>query len=185
MSFGQSKRWTRAFLYVASFAPDALYGWPTVLFVRLFWGEYLRWEDGVLRCRAREDSWLQRTHGQKWSGITLSPHAVVYGYIPLWPEELQRPSSTQRHEHVHVEQGETAQLVVFIEALLLLPVLLGVGEPVWAGILCPLLWISGHGRMAGSSSATALLRGESGYVGSHIEEAGRALEQPEHDRLHE
>ena len=187
----QSKRWTRAFLYLASFVPDALYGWPIVLFCRLFWGEALCWEDGVLRCRAKEDSWLQRTYGDKWGAVTLSPHAIVYMQMTLWPEELDEPRETQRHEHIHVEQGESAQLSAFLEALVWLVVLLIVGEPVWAGIVSVLLWGTGHARKSGAANLTAILRGEKGsadgkygggYIGAHTEEAARTGSNPDHDR---
>jgi len=192
MSLGQSKRWTRAFLYVASFLPDVLYGWPVVLFCRLAWGQDLRWEDGALRCRAREDGWLERTFGEKWGGVTMSPHAILYMHVRLWPEDAEEPMGIQRHEHVHVEQGEAAQLAAFLEALVLLVVLLIVQEPVWATVLPALLWGTGHARASGAANAAAFLRGEGGvgeyggaYVGSHAEESARALAAPEHDRLHD
>lgn len=192
MSLGQSKRWTRAFLYVASLLPDVLYGWPVVLFCRVFWGEALAWEDGVMRCRARDGSWLARKYGEKWGGVTLSPHAILYMDIDLWPEDHAEPQPIQRHEHVHVEQGEAAQLAAALEALVLFVVLLIVSEPVWAGVLPALLWATGHARMAGIASLTAFLRGEKGvgeyagaYVGSHTEESARALTDPTHDELHD
>jgi hypothetical protein len=186
----QSKRWTRAFLYIASFLPDAIYGWPIVLFCRLFWGEALTWEDGVLRCRAKKDSWLDRTYGKKWGAVTLSPHAILYMPMKLWPEELEEPSRTQYHEHIHVEQGEAAQLAAFLEAILLAVVLLIVWEPVWATVVPVLLWGTGHARKSGAGNLTAILRGEKGsggygggYIGSHTEEAARAGADPDHDHV--
>ena len=188
----QSKRWTRAFLYIASILPDALYGWPGVLLCRLFWGERLRWEDGVLRCRAKEDSWLQSKFGKAWAGLTLSPHAIIYMNIDLWPEDQADPSRIQRHEHIHVEQGEAAQLSAFVEALVFMGAFFIVGEPVWAVMLPLLLWGTGHARKSGAANVTAWLRGEKGagkysgtYIGAHTEEAARALEDPDHDRYNE
>lgn len=185
----QSKRWTRAFLYVASLLPDALYGWPIVLFCRLFWGEALRWEDGVLRCRAKKESWLDRTFGAKWGAVTLSPHSIVYMPMDLWPEELEEPRETQYHEHIHVEQGEAAQAAAFLEAIVFLALLLIVWEPVWAGIIPVLLWGTGHARKSGAAQLTALLRGEKGsgkyggqYIGAHTEEAARTGSDPKNDR---
>lgn len=188
MSLGQSKRWTRLFLYIASFPVDFFWGWPAVLFVRLFWGDSLKWEDGVLRCRVRDDSWLGKKFGARWAGSTLAPHAIIYFGMKLWPEELEEPNTTQRHEHVHVEQGEAAQLAAFVEALILVLV---VSWMSWEmGVtLAVLTWISGTIRKIGSGYLTAILRGESGsgdyaggYIGSHDEEAARALEHPENDR---
>ncbi|HEY5657926.1 MAG TPA: hypothetical protein VIY27_09070 [Myxococcota bacterium] len=186
MSLGQSKRKTRALLYVASVLPDAIYGWPIVLFCRLFWGELLAWEDGVLRCRARKDSWLQRTYGKKWGAVTLSPHAILYMHVDVWPEHAEKPLPLQHHEHTHVEQGEAAQAAAFLEAVLLLVVLLIVSEPVWAVVLFVLLWGTGHARKSGAAQLTALLRGEEGqgeysgaYMGAHTEEAARAVAERE------
>lgn len=192
MSIQQSKRWTRAFLYVASIAPDFFIGWPTILVCRLFWGEALGWEDGVLRCRAKTGGWLDRTWGAKWAAVTLSPHAILYMPQRLWPEDRDEPNRTQRHEHVHVEQGEAAQLAAFAEAIVILLVLLIVDEGVWAAVLVPLRLLTGHLVKAGAGYVTAFLRGEGGsggyggaYVGSVHEEAARALEDPTHDRKHE
>lgn len=179
----QSKRWTRAFLYVATLAPDLVYGWPLVLVARLAGGEKLRWEDGVLRCRAKRIGLLQKTVGKLTYAVTLSPHAIIYTHQALWPEELKEPSRTQMHEHVHVEQGEATQLASLVPLGLIVGLFLALDEPVWAGIIGGLFWALAYLAMIGAALLTAWLRGEEGerghsgaYVGSHAEEAARAQE---------
>lgn len=172
----QSKRWTRALLYVGTLPIDALWGWPLVLAAHLFWGEdgALRREDGALRTRARASSWLHLRYGQRWAGVTLSPHAIVYLAHPLWPEDLEEPGELQRHEHVHVEQGEAACLAGLVDALLIFAVVALAGSPIVGAVLGLLKWLLASHEKTAAANLAALLRGEDGYRGSHVEEAAYA-----------
>lgn len=177
----------RIVLYIASFALDAFFGWPAVLFSHLFWGvkgkRALRWEDGVLRTKINRDSWLAKR--VSWGALTLSAHAILYLDTELWPEDLEAPSPLQHHEHTHVEQAEAASLVAATEGVFLsvFSSLLAIfNAPLWsvivALILGFLIWLLGAFLHSVAGGLTAGLRGEADtYRGSHVEEAAYAKQR--------
>lgn len=167
-------RWSRLVLYITSFSND-LFGWLAVCIAYAAWGEKgtLRWEAGVLRAKIKENSWLDSK--ANWSGLTITAHAVLYRGIPLWPEELPTPHPTQVHEHTHVEQGESANLLSSISALVIAIILAVTSNPVVA-VLVSIAWASLMGHLATGlvHKLTAICRGEDHYWGSTHEEAARA-----------
>lgn len=167
-------KWSRLVLYVASITND-IFGWLAVLLAYWWWGEKgtLRWEAGVLRAKLKKDSWLDKR--ASWAGVCITAHAMLYRKVPLWPEELDAPYPTQIHEHVHVEQGEGANLLSLVQALILLPIcamLMG-----WWSLLVFFAWwaLMGHLGRGLANKLTAVCRGEDHYWGSTHEEAARAL----------
>lgn len=150
------KRWI---LYVASFPADVIC-WLIILTMWLCFGHQLQWKHGVLTFELKRDSWPQRTWYAGWGGTTFG-HGIMFAvdhldWDPIW-----------LHELVHVEQfeAECLQNTIFFAICTLLG-FWWVGLIWWAG--APLL-----GVLAGYT--TAWLRGEEFYMGSHLEEAARAV----------
>lgn len=167
-------RWARLVLYVASITND-IFGWLVVAVAYLLWGEKgtLKWEAGVLRAKIKTDSWLDKR--SNWGGVAITAHAILYRRISLWPEERDEPHPTQIHEHVHVEQGEGANLLALIQALIIWPIAaVAMG---WWSLLVVIAWWSlmGHLGRGLANKLTAICRGEDHYWGSTHEEAARAL----------
>lgn len=177
-------RW-QLLLYMTSLPMDIV-GWLVVLFVRVAWGENLRWESPyartggklpggpVLSCDIRAGSfpvtagrwprgfYLQRRNAS-WRGTSIG-HSVFYG--PGW-SRLKGWAPTQVHEHVHVEQYEAAMLGAFVLGVALALV----GMP----IIGAFVWSTGGLVMLLANWTTAMLRGEDAYRGSHHEEAAYAI----------
>lgn len=170
-------RWPRLVLYFTSLSND-IFGWLAICIVYLLWGKKgsLKWEAGVLRCKLQEGSWLDKK--STWGGLTISAHAIIYRAVDLWPEEREIPHPVQYHEHVHVEQGESANLLSSISAVILAVMLAIVSNPTVA-IVVSVLWASLMGHLATGlvHKLTAICRGEDHYWGSTHEESARALEQ--------
>lgn len=179
------KPWRRLFTFLPSLSLDVLWGWPAVLVIRLLWGEYLRWEREALVCQLRGDSWpvndkawlggwyLHRQAGltpTPWGGTTLSPHAIFYGPHRNLGGSPEHWSPVQQHEHVHVEQGEVAQLCSLL-----------VGAEVWS-LQHPYLGLAtwtlcGYALLSACGWIIAWLRGESPYRGSVHEESAYAQQR--------
>lgn len=176
--------------YVASLPWD-LVAWGVVLAIRALWGKELCWErprdnpetpgapgGPVLTCELRGDSlparkgrwlagWYLRPDGFPWGGTTLG-HAIFYG-----PGRRSRPgerwSAMQVHEHVHVEQFESAML-----SSMVVGAVVAVG---WHPIAGVAVWFTGVLQFLCASWVTAILRGEPAYRGSHHETAAYAVEK--------
>lgn len=173
----------RILLYLAASVWNVTVCWPTVLLIRLLWGENLRWEknprstsgDGYsLWCDLKKDSWPERTWYEGWGGTALG-HGGFYGYGDA---EADGWTDTQEHEHIHVEQFEASMLRSLFVALVVFFVSLINGMPDMGAKLGFSLWWSGYLLMGASAWATAWLRGESAYRGSHHEES--AYSQDDH-----
>ncbi len=203
-------KWYHAFLYVFSIIWNITICWPAVLLIRLFWGENLRWEqnpnpevgDGPsLWCDLKSDSWPARTWYRKkvdgeyvenpawaqerygkwrtWGGTTFG-HGGFYGPGRVVAGEW---SGLQEHEHVHVEQFESAMLTGFLYGFAFFITLLILGHTITAIVAGLIAWWAGWPVIGVSNWCTALLRGEPGYRGSiHEELAYHEGDEYERDR---
>jgi hypothetical protein len=150
-------KWTRIFLYLATFPMDVVALVLGVL-VRVTWGRLWHVEAGVLVVELDSASWPVRTWYRRWGGTTVSHLVILNG--ALGQDSLEK---VFEHELVHVEQCEAnavAGLFVALGATL--------GGPAWVGLL---IWAVLPAIIYGAASLTAVLRGESGYRGNHLEEA--------------
>ena len=102
-----------------------------------------------------------------WGGTTLG-HGGFYGPGIAKADGWTR---TQEHEHVHVEQFEASMVVSFLGAVYWSIITTFTGYPFLALVSGLLYWLSGGFMYGVAGWATAKLRGESPYRGSHHEEA--------------
>ena len=194
-------KWTHWILYAIALPWDLLVAWPTVLLIRLFWGEDLRWETPApydkwkgggggpcLTCRIRRSSfpvtpgtfpkgWYMRKGrdgrpDRPWGGTTLG-HGIFYGPNGRGDKGTEW-TRTQIHEHVHVEQGEAAMLQGFLVALAAGIVLWSLGHPVAGTVMFLTIWTLGYLLNSVGGWLTSLCRGEEAYWGSTHEESARA-----------
>jgi hypothetical protein len=183
--------------------PWDLFVWLFVILpIRALWGTRLEWEnprDNVkasdddpggpcLTCEMKPGSWpVSKGRWPKgwylrkypdgsvvsWGGTTLG-HAIFYGSEKRAAKgAIWKP--VQVHEHVHVEQYEASMLRAFLVAI-----------PVAAmGLywLAFIIWITGYFQMGIANWATAWLRGEDPYRGSHHEEAAYAIDDDYEEML--
>jgi hypothetical protein len=191
-------KWYHALLYVTAAIWNLTVCWPTVLLIRLFWGENLRWETNPraeetgsgpgLWTDLKKDSWPTRSwYRKKVKGKYVEmPESMreVYGQWYTWgattlghggffgpKSSLEGWSPTKEHEDTHVEQFEASMLRSFIVGLSNGGVLFGLGHPIAALIVFLISWWLGYLLMGIANWSTALLRGEEAYGGSHHEEA--------------
>jgi len=148
--------WYRVFTYLIQLPVNIFWAWPAVAFIRLAWGESLKWEHGVLVVRLKKDSWPMRTWYKNWGGTAFG-HAFM-----LAPDMSEQVS---KHELVHVEQLEASAL-----AGLILGILFAVLGWWWVGLL---VWPLNTALVYLCAGATAALRGKTFYRGNHLEEAAR------------
>jgi hypothetical protein len=186
--------WYRTFIYLFTLPWD-LVTWLIICFMRLCWGENLKWErdvdahgSPVLTCDLKPNSWpartwytykvggkkqpvhpsLQERYGEyrTWGGTTLGPHAIFYG-PGRRPDDQWAP--IQKHEHIHTEQGEAYMLLSFMYALpFFIYGLVTHSVVVWVMALAS--WTLGYVFMY-TNFLIAILRGEPAYRGSHHEES--------------
>jgi len=130
------------------------------------WGTKRHWTAGCLCLEFQPDSWPILTWFRKWGGSTLG-HTIIYA-----PGRSGEPgivdTHTERHEHIHVHQFETMQLMA---ALLFGYLTLGGFELMYLAILpsgSPLAYVA--------SMLQALLRGEAPYRENIFEESAYALD---------
>ena len=101
----------------------------------------------------------------KYSAITLAPHIIIYRD---YARDEEGWSKIQDHEHVHVEQYESACLIGLVIGLLLLS-----NPSFWLMSLA--IWGVSPWVYMGSGYAVAWIRGESLYRGSVNEEAAYSI----------
>lgn len=155
-------------LYFFALPWNLTVAWPTILLIRLFWGENLRWEapptplpgGAALTCDLRPDSWPARTWYKPWGGTTLG-HGIFYG-AHITKEGVW--GRVQVHEHVHVEQFEVAMFGSFLSGLAAALI----GHSIFGGLA---VWWAGYLFMAVCGWLVAIMRGESPYWGSTHEES--------------
>lgn len=155
------KRWIP---YITAVFPD-LIAYAIVVVLWALWGQRLQWKHGCLTMEFKKDSWPTRTWYKDWGGTTFG-HGIIYNYDHLDWEPIWL------HELVHVEQYEAECLQNFIVFVFCCV----------ASYWVPWLWMVGTfqwglGALMGAMCgyATAWLRGEDLYRGSHLEEAARAV----------
>jgi hypothetical protein len=112
-----------------------------------------------------------RTWYAEWGGTTLG-HGGFYRNGTF----TQGWSQIQEHEHVHVEQLEAASLYGLFVAIAVFVVLMALGHFTVGPIFGVLLWWLSILLSTGAAMATAWLRGEDPYRGSHTEEAAYSLD---------
>lgn len=138
--------------------------WPlylgtlVALAAHALWGEFRRWDDGVLVIALAPTSWPVRTR-KTWLGTCLG-----YGIL------LAPGQQALEHEKRHVEQYEASS----VGGLLLGFVVLLITRS-WAGLgAFVVMWIASFWFMYLGASVVAWLRGEANaYRGNHLEEAAR------------
>jgi len=176
-----------------------LVGWPTVLGIRLLWGEKLRFEKPppydfdkgggggyCLTSQFKKDAgpvtaggWYFRKKSNRPWGRTTLGHAIFYGPSGRWDDGW---SGTQAHEHIHVEQFEVSMLRSFLVGLVAGIVLVSLGHP-WAALSLFLgIWTTGYLLMGAAGWLVATLRGEEPYWGSTHEESARAQDDDLRER---
>jgi hypothetical protein len=143
--------------------------WPTVLLIWLLWGRKLHWLDGVW-CELKYDSWPSRTWYKGWGGTTLG-HGGFYASGFTGDKGLD--TSTEIHEHIHVEQYEAAMLGSFLVSVVAFLIF----HSWW---FCLGAWSSGYLVMGISNWLQAWFRGESLYMGSAHEESAYAQTKLKH-----
>ncbi len=157
------KRYLATYLWTLPF--DVVM-WLVVIAVRLTCGSKLQWCEG-LWCELTPKALFARKWGSKWAAITLG-HAGIYG--PGKTGLAGIDTSTETHEHVHVEQYETAMLTSFVVGIIMVLS----GSVWWA---CIAVWLSGWAWSYVASILQAWFRGEKPYRGSHLEEAAYSQQE--------
>ena len=135
----------------------------------------MRWESEALVCQIKPKSWpvnrkkwlggwYLHNEDRAWGGTTPSPHAVFYGPDRTLGKTKETWVQVQRHEHVHVEQGEATQLGSFLTGA----IVAALGHP-FIGLA---IWVfGGYVRMGIEGWTTAWLKGLSPYAGSYHEKS--------------
>lgn len=151
--------WYRIFLYPLTVPVDVL-GWILLAIINAAWGQGIKWENGVMTVRLREDSWLQKG----WTKYNLGGETL--GHACLFECYSVPGEAVSRHEFIHVSQIESNCLAGTILCLVLVWF-----TPWW---LVLITWMFFPGLIYVAASLAALLRGKNAYRGNHLEEAARA-----------
>lgn len=186
IEFKRPKRYWFTLLWVL---PAALVSWVAVLFLWLLWGTKLHWMEG-LWCEFKPHSWpcrswyrakrdgkpmrkrqeLWREFGEwvTWAGTTF-----VWGGI-LAPGKAGDlaviDTDTEYHEHIHIEQGEVAQVVSTVYAAFNL----WRDFSVDGAIDSLIMWSTGAVVAYVSAAFQAWMRGETAYRENTMEESAYA-----------
>jgi len=193
-------------LYLAALPWNLLVAWPTVLLVRLFWGEDLRWEnrrnhirtkpDGspapggpVLVCGIREGSWpvdpvarwpggwyLIRSKRQERS------HPQTWGGTTLGHGVFYGPGRSSPGIWTPLEEHEIGVHVEQFEAAMFRGMVTGsvialVGQSSAFLVAGLVVWVTASLQEFAANWTTAWLRGEDPYRGSAHEEAAYAIDE--------
>jgi hypothetical protein len=153
------KPWYRIFLYPLTLPADLL-GWILLAIINAAWGQGIKWENGVMTVRLREDSWLQKG----WMKYNLAGETV--GHACLFTFDAVPGDAVSTHELIHVTQIETNCLAGSILCLVLVWF-----TPWW---LVLITWMFFPGLIYIAASLVSLLQGKSLYRGNSLEEAARA-----------
>lgn len=178
-------------LYVVSLPSDALAFLLVGGLMRLLWGRRIAFERGVVWMELRKTSWFYKRFYSDWGATTFGHVVLVSADHLTWADYPERVVAPLRNTHVDLltdpqdrDIAITAQLaehelvhVEAYEAMALLLACLNVvlyaacNVPWW---VCLLIQTFGGVASFLASNATAWLRGEHPYLGSHLEEAARA-----------
>lgn len=143
-----------------------------VLFLWLFWGTKLHWLRG-LWFELKENSWPHRTWYKNWGGTTF-----VWGgfYAPGRAGDLSKvDTKIERHEHTHIEQGEMAQLMGLIIAIVVFFSFWSVNLWQRGLFIGFLIWTSSALLHYVCGGIQAVMNGEKFYRGNLSEESARSL----------
>lgn len=143
-------------LYLFTWPAD-LNSWFMVLFVRLFFGTKLFFQNGCLCTTFRSDSILGKFVA--YSGITL-------GNAILYRNGFENSDGLAYHEHIHVHQHQVNQTLVFIVCCFCALVT----QNLW----CFWLWPLGSILAYFCSMVVAVLRDEQWYEDNIYEESAKA-----------
>jgi hypothetical protein len=161
------KRYWLTYIYTISW--DMIV-WICVLGIRAFWGQKLHWLNG-LWCEFKKNSWPTRTWYKRWRGTTLG-HGGIYNNDVSGGEGLD--TETEVHEHIHVDQYESAMLRAFLMAIVILSTLWYVGEPRLGIGIGYVVWLLGGVVHVLTNTFQAWMRGEDSYRGAVHEESAYA-----------
>lgn len=172
--------------------PAELFSWLTITIIWALWGSKLQWVEGTLWCELKAFSWPCRSwYRRKVKGVykkNPSSEKEKYGEWKTWGgttfirggftgpgdrlgEENIIDTPLEFHEHVHVEQGEAAQLNSFIIGIAILITLMAINHTIVGVILGGIIWSTGALLNYATSSLQAIIRGEDYYKGNHLEES--------------
>jgi hypothetical protein len=160
----QKTRWFYMFVWLFTLPWDVV-AFLIVLLTRVFFGQRLFWENG-LWCELKHSWWTKRYNGA----------AIGHGGIlsPGMSGSAGVDTTTEFHEHVHVEQFEVSMTMSFIFSFLFFLVSFFISGEV--SIFAPaLVWLLGYPVFILSGLFISFLRGEHPYFGSQHEEAAYAL----------
>jgi hypothetical protein len=144
--------------------------WVAVLVLWALWGTKLHWLEG-LWFEFKPNSWPMRTWYKRWAGTTLG-HGGFLAPGRAGKEGID--TSTEFHEHIHVEQYEGAMFQSFIYGVTVFTVLTCFSHSLAGEIIGGAIWLSGGMLSYGCSATQAWLRGESWYMGGTKEESAYA-----------
>lgn len=181
----------RLVLYLVSLPADAVAFLIVCGLMRVLWGKRIAFRHGVAWMELRKESWFYRTFYADWGATTFGHVVLVSADHLTWadhPAHVVEPMRTvdrdfltdpvshdiaitaqlADHELVHVEAYEaTALLLACLNTVLYT----SCSVPWWA---CLAIQTCGGVAAFLAANATAWLRGEHPYLGSHLEEAARA-----------
>lgn len=156
-------RFKRALLHICCLGWDLTVAWPMVLIVWLFWGTDLRWENGVLKCRFKENRTPKWYRG--WGGTSIG-NGQIYGWRQLLPRG-EKPTSIMIHEDHHTVQARASQVAATITALILAIVIAATGAGDLAlGVFLGVWILGGNAIHSVGGWLSAVLEGRKAYRGS-------------------
>jgi hypothetical protein len=191
-------------LYLAAL-PLNLFVWPMILFVRLLWGENLRWEnrrnhirknaDGspapggpVLVCDIREGSWPVNPSARWPGGWYLikaknqqRSHPRTWGGTTLGHGIFYGPGRSSPGAWTRLEEHEGVHVeqieAAMLRGLVTGAAIAGLGQSSAFLVVGLVVWATASLQEFVANWTTAWLRGEDPYRGSAHEEAAYALDE--------
>jgi len=145
--------------------PMDIYVFALVATMRLFFGKRIFWQNG-LWCELKPSWWTK-----KYNGAALG-HGGIFSPGKSGGKGID--TTTEVHEHVHVEQFEVSMMISFIISIFCffsLRLIHGSFDFIFSLIV----WCSGYILFLVSGWLVALLRGENAYYGSQHEESAYAI----------
>ncbi|PNX50380.1 MAG: hypothetical protein BV458_13325 [Thermoplasmata archaeon M9B2D] len=171
------RTWRSLFLYVTCIGADII-GFIGVLLIWLIWGKNFRFEKKPIALEGQKshpglwaltcDVKRKRLSIFKYSGMTISPHAIIYREGKR-PKENYVWSRIQEHEHFHCEQYEAASIIGFIILIFGFTGLIEILLSICIFTVAPWMYM-------GAAYAASWLRGEDIYRGAHTEEGAYAID---------
>jgi hypothetical protein len=137
-------------------------------FIRLAWGKKTHWVKGVCIVELDAKKWLARGPYKKWGGTTFGPHGFMINDGSMHVAD---------HELIHTEQMQAEAL----QNSIITGVVFALSGFSWMTLAFAIWWALGPLTALVAGNLTAVLRGETFYLGSHFEEAAYALDDKDHD----